>query len=128
MTQLLYKRLIARGHKSITILPIFTNAAQRIKTKPLQKNTPNRIFHISYHPQDVSRKFIRNAYETICEIPDENEESFKKIEINASGEKLSIEKLTVSYSRLKNLRDILIPSTLYETKKCSVQKIIENMK
>ena len=101
---------------------------KKSKQNPYKK-IPNRIFfHITYQSQDVSRKFIRNAYETICEIPDENEESFKKIEINASGEKLSIEKLTVSYSRLKNLRDILIPSTLYETKKCSVQKIIENMK
>ena len=57
--KILYKRLLARGHKSTTILPIFTNAApnksNKTPTKTAVENTPDRIFfHIPYHPQDVS--------------------------------------------------------------------------
>ena len=41
---------------------------------------------------------------------------------------LNIDKLTVAYSRPKNLRDILIPSTLFETDAISATNIIHNLK
>ena len=62
MTQLLYKRLIARGHKSITIRPILTNAAQKIETKPLQKKYPTESSSISPTNHKMSQE---NSSETL---------------------------------------------------------------
>ena len=41
---------------------------------------------------------------------------------------LNIDKLTVAYSRPKNLRDILIPSTLFETTTISANQVINDIK
>ena len=86
MVKLLFQRLMNRGYEDKIITPIFNEAALKIETKitsnykktekPLQSG--NRIFfHLEYHKRDVSRQFVRDAYETTCDTLDTKGRSFK---------------------------------------------------
>ena len=134
-SQLLHKRLLARGHDIKAINLLFTEAAIKIEAKSWTKNKQPKtksltgeslFFHYEFHTRDISRQLIRNAYESKCELQDENGPSFRNME-NASGDKLSIEKFTVCYSRPKNLRDNLVPSKLHETEKINVENILKSL-
>ena len=140
MTELLLKRLLNRGYKARDISPIFNEAALKINAKDCHyfkhstssssksSLSEKRIFfHYEYHKRDVSRKYIRDAYNLTCNTPDEDGNSFES-HPTPHGEEFSIKKLTVAYSRPKNLRDKLVPSTLFETPTCNVQKTIETLR
>ena len=135
MTRLLHTRMLNMGHKAKDINNIFIECARKIETKSIctTKNSTKRgsfdnrlFFHYQYHPRDVSRQRIRNLYEKTCEALDEKGQSFKSMEI-ASGNKLCIPRLTLCYSRPKQLRDKLVPSKLHETPNCNVQKIFNTL-
>ena len=126
--RLLYERLLARGHKPNKLKPVFTSAAERLELKSNcnwkrseVKQDKNRIFlHWPFHPKDVSRQQIRDSYENTCEIPNAKGESFKRL-ITKNDEVFKISKLTVAYSRSKNLRDMLSPTRLKETATINVR-------
>ena len=129
---LLYERLLARGHSAKNLKPVFTCASERIELKSksnwnlLDKNTEdkNRIFlHWPYHPKDVSRQQIRDSYESTCESPNYDGESFKRMN-NANGEVFMISRPTVAYSRPTNLRDMLSPTKLIETDRANVHSAL----
>ena len=140
MTELLFKRLLNRGYNASDISPIFNEAAFKINAKDCRSYTPSTtrsskvslsekkiFFHYECHKRDVSRKNIRDAYDLTCNTPDEDGNSFHS-HPTPHGEKFSITKLTVAYSRPKNLRDKLVPSTLFEIPTCNVQKTIDMLK
>ena len=140
MVELLFKRLLNRGYKASDITPIFNEAALKINAKVCHSFIPSSsssaksslaekrvFFHYEYHKRDVSRKNIRDAYDLTCNTPDEDGNSFES-HPTPHGEEFSITKLTVAYSRPKNLRDKLVPSTLFETPTCNVQKSIETLR
>ena len=129
-----FRRLTARGHDPSDLNPIFTKVLHLLNTNnadsPPKRNknlttssltdqaddTNQKLNHLSlkitYRPTDVSRRSIRQAYFNSCEKKDNNNNNgfrnFKK----RNGEIMSIDKFTVAYRRDKNLRDILIPSSL----------------
>ena len=131
-SQLLHKRLLARGRDLATINALFTKAAARIDLKTFNTATPAKtksltresiFFHYEFHTRYILRQFIQDTYESTCETVDETGLSFNNME-NASGDKLSINKFTVCYSRPKHLRNNLVPSKLHETERITVENIL----
>ena len=93
-------------------------------TTDTSPNDVNLFFHIPFHSRDISRRKIRDIYELTCEK--ENDLNFKCMLNDFSGKYMKINRLTVAYSRPKNLRDLLCPSKLVETDDVFVAKYINN--
>ena len=142
----LFNRLLARGYKKDTLVEVFKDVASKLETKltsksncsshnnnHLNKQKPTKqdnndsrlFFHLPYHPRGVSRRHIQQTYKNICEKPDELGESFREMSTELGGT-MRVTKLTVAYSRPKNLRDVLSPSALQEFEDCTVQQFIPN--
>ena len=134
----LFERLVARGYARDTLNILFQEVAQKldsfayrkkektkqfIKKSKLEQMEDNLFFHLPFHPKSVSRSFIQEKYKQFCEKPDTQGESFRSMK-NGNGGKMKIEKLTIAYSRAKNLRDLLSPSKLSEFEDCTVQQFL----
>ena len=130
MIKLLFQRMLLRGYLKETIAPVFIDAVKRItelnenptRNDAVETKTPlNQLFlHLPYHPRDVSRNFIRKNYENTC---NKGKSSFQNYETETGT--MKINKFTIAYSRPKNLRDILSPSTLKETEDIQVSNFIK---
>ena len=81
---------------------------ERPKTKLTNNNS--LFFHREFHPIDLSRKEIQKELANCFHI-DSNKEL----------ETLGIRKTTIAYSRTKNIKDILCPTTLYQTRTVNVR-------
>ena len=135
MTYLLFTRLIARGHQPTDIRPLFLEATEwlenRYDPKVDQSNSTildsssNDVlfFHIPFHSRDISRRKIRDMYERTCEAGPIGLD-FKCMPNDMNGNNMRISRLTVAYSRPKNLRDLLCPSKLVETDKVYVSQYV----
>ena len=133
ITTLLFQRLIDRGHLHDNLVELFSSAIESIEknennpfiTPPPITSSENRLFlHTPYHPRDISRKQIRDLYESTCESSESNS-NFKFLLNPKTKEHMSIDKLTVAYSRPKNLRDLLVSSTFQETEDVNVAKFVK---
>ena len=71
--------------------------------------------HLEYHPQDISRQKIRTFYESACNLPDIDNQSFNLGIRNRDDKVMTISKATIAYSRPKNLRDHLCSTKLHLT-------------
>ncbi len=108
---LLYKRFCARGWEQRQIKKIILEAVEKAQ-KPLHQQHTNspppkqHFLHLQYHPHDIPRKELQHIFEETCtplqDITTEN------------GGKLAIPKITVAYSRAKNLGDLLRSSKLHQ--------------
>ena len=126
MTRLLLRRLLNRGHKYETLEPVFQSAVKCIETmanshfkptpSPLLPSKNPLFLHLPYHPKDISRKRLRDIYDGTCQS------TLSCIHNDETDGDLKIDRLTIAYSRPKNLRDLLCPSTLVETDKYNVAK------
>ena len=120
---LLYHRLIARGYTPSQLLPIFNNAESKLQ-KPLVRQVKNvnqtvknpdndkLFFHLEFHPRDISRQEIHRIYTSSCK---RGHQPFSQLYNDENNAWLHLPHITVAYSRCKNLRDKLFPSTLFET-------------
>lgn len=136
-SSLLFNRLLARGHQRDTIKPIFMEAAKKLdalkekESKEEISTHKSRItngrrqlfFHLPYHPRSISRKKLQSLYNTHCNLPNNFDEGFKSMKIDNGGQ-LEIEKLTIAYSRARNLRDVLCPSTFEQSQDCQVSNYL----
>jgi len=137
---LLFRRLLHRGHKREDLLPLFHSAALRLPPRsrifmPLSKgnssaggldfDNENRqlFFHLPYHPKGISRAAIQDSYASTCNRPGIFKQDFRSM-VTRSGAHLKIKKLTVCYSRAKNIRDFLVSSSLQETDTCNVSAFL----
>ena len=144
--QQLFKCLLARGYNHHDISTMFEEAANTIKHNQLrrrhqnqqqekytspprikqEKNKKNDIFfHIPYHPRDITRNNIQRIYSRNCDNKDNLGESFKTMKNDMMGGTMRIDKLTVAYSRGKNMRDTLCQSKLRTSENYSVTQIIQ---
>ena len=134
MTHLLFTRLIVQGHQDEDLRPLFLEATDWLDerydplvdkkdTSLLDSSSNNALFfHIPFHSRDVSRRKIRDIYERTCEKKASN--NFLSMPNDLTGQTIHIPRLTVAYSRPKNLRDLLCPSKLAETDEVYVSKFI----
>lgn len=107
----LYNNLRRRGYDDDTLTAEFRTAAENIdrkrhKHKPTpQLTTENSIFfHREYHPSDLTRKEIQKAIEENLDVRNDKE-----------LQSLGIKRSTIAYSRPKNIKDVLCPTTLHQT-------------
>ena len=121
ITKLLFQRLCDRGHNPHQLYPLFVNAAKSIDSKQIQNSivhTPSSSTHNNiflkwrYHPDGVTRKDIQKIYKSTCENTSDNAPHGFRHLPTTNGATLHISKLTIAYTRDRNLRDILIPSRL----------------
>ena len=130
----LFHRLLARGYKKDQLSTVFNEAAEKLNNPKKRRDKINEIsvgknednqlfFHLTYHPRGVSRRFVQQKYKEICVRPNNLGESFCLTK-NTTGGVMRIRKLTVAYSRPKNLRDLMSPSKLLEFNDCKVQKFL----
>ena len=130
--QRFYKRLLDRGYTTSTIHPIFSKYLPKIisdptilslkdynysnihppSSKPSTTDSERQFFHLEFHPKDISRNRIQQLYKTHCNLPDKDNNSFLTGYENKHGNLMKINKLTIAYSRPKNLQDHLCPSKL----------------
>ena len=103
----LFEKLCQRGHNKTLLTTLFQQASRKYvrkygnvitfvqekKAKPDDKRT--FFLHTQYHPRGLSRKWLHDAYQ----------QSLSKLGF--------YERQIICLSRPKNLRDILIPSTLH---------------
>ena len=125
MVSKLFSRLLARGHKPTTLARLFQHALHSLPGNPNEDSLPNKenkvttkgktlFFKTKYHQSSLPRSLIQNIFHDTCNTS----LSDQKILNNESDKKdvLKNMKLTIAFSREKNLRDILIPSKLHSTK------------
>ena len=136
ITNLLFHRLLARGHSETTLRSFFLQAANSIDKKQRHKllsTTPkatadknsNDIFlKWKFHPKDITRQQLQHSYRHTCELHSfAAPQGFRHLHTD-HGPIMNINKLTIAYTREKNLRDILIPSRLPNIPKYTASKML----
>ena len=108
MVNKLFNHLQDRGHISNEITPIFHEAAERLEPGPNKisrlESAPDPtggtlFFHAQYHPSDISRATIWQAFNQCCPT---------------LQSEIGIAQFTIAYSRQPNLRDKLSKTKLNE--------------
>ncbi len=121
ITQLLFNRLCDRGHNPKHLLPLFFQAAQSNDSKlqsnvlnntPSSSNASEIFIKWRFHPDTISRRTIQQCYASTCEASSADAPHGFRHLPTQHGHILNINKLTIAYTRDRNLRDILIPSKL----------------
>lgn len=125
LTTLLFQRLLDRGHSHDTLSLLFSTAiteiqerlnnpfpSKRTNTSDISSSDTQLLLHMPYHPRDISRQQIRNIYESTCES---NINNFNHIINHQTKSVMKISKVTVAYSRPKNIKNYLCPSTLEDS-------------
>ena len=115
MTKLLFHRLLARGHPENTLRSLFLQAAITIdknynckisptKNKQSNDTDTNEIFlKWHFHPFDITRKQLQNSYRNTCELHlFSAPQGFRQLHTD-HGTTMNIRKLTIDYTRDKNL-------------------------
>lgn len=96
------QHLIARGHHPDIIRELFLEVGKRLSQPPTScENVDPRktlFFHWEYHPNGISRRDIRRAYEETC----------------AGDSGFNFDRFVVAFSRAPNIRDALMPTRLSE--------------
>ena len=138
ITKAFFDRLINRGHNPTKLRHIFHQTAQHIDTKqinnilPIQTTTPTDTDNIylkwRFHPTDITRKTIQTIYKSTCEQPTpQSENGFRNLPTK-TGARMQISKLTIAFTRDKNIRDLLIPSRLRHFPKYKVSTYTNSKK
>ena len=137
ITKLFFQRLLARGHNPTLTRQLFIDAAKKMETseqktdetdgnnnKNKNKNNIKQIdqtkifFHRQFHPKDISRRQIQTLFQKTCIDNNEFGEGFR------SFEGMHIDRMVVAYSKPKNIRDLIIPSKLFESSNVSASAVI----
>ena len=124
--KLLYSRFIAQGHTRECLNPVFMAAAENLSNTRLDIPSPaidmvrnkcqistnknHLFFHVPFHPKEITRREIQISYSQTCDREDGT--SFRRLQNDETDMWMSIDRLTVAYSRPRNLRDILNPKRL----------------
>jgi hypothetical protein len=131
-----YARILARGYTRATVDPLFEQAARRHEKPKLRfsfqptaasdeesEQGETLFFHIEYHPRDVSRRAIQETYAATCCSENAASAGFSRIFTEGGGE-MKIIKFMISYKRPQNLRDVIIPSSFFETDQVKISRKI----
>ncbi len=130
-----FTRLLDRGHNIDKLRQLFRASAIALDSKNLLPDSPDRLTQNNqlylkwrYHPKDIPRKTLRHIYCQTCESPSEySPKGFKELYTD-KGPTMAVDKLTIAYTRDRNLRDILIPSRLRPSTKYKVSDFLSSKK
>jgi len=106
------QHLLARGHRSSDIDPIFLAAATHIDTAPERPNVsvgtaPKLFLHWEYHPKDLPRKQIRSLFNETCGAA-------LATALTPKGKRPHLGRLTIAYSKPKSIGNALCQTKLSE--------------
>ena len=116
MTQLLFKRHVARGRRPEILKPIFKLAITKICQNLPTNNSPTttkhkqQFLHLTYHPNDISRHKIKEIYKQECD--------------EILHRELGITKLTIAYKRPNNIQSIIAKAQLFQAEGKEVSKYL----
>ena len=121
----LYVNLKRRGYEEEKLQKVFIEAAQAIDKKQKDKAKTRRkltiknslFFHREFHQDDLSRR----------ELQQEIQNHFN-VNKDVSLKELDMQGTTIAYSRPKNIKDILCPTTLHQTKNNNTRTHLKNLK
>ena len=128
---LLLKRLMKRGYGQKEIEPLFLEVAKRLDRDcdrydgPLpqrsrdHKHLPRsiQVFHLPFHPGGPNNAEIHNAFRRNCRFRKANGERGLQnpyVAGSITAEHLGVDRLLIARSRPRNIRDHLVPSTLFQ--------------
>ena len=102
MVRLLYQRLRDRGWEKQQLYELFIDAVNTIDKGMINNNQhvqedETSFIHCQYHPDGITRRELQRSFKSIC----------SKLQ-----QQMKINKLTVAFSRPKNIRDHLTQSKL----------------
>ena len=109
-----YQRVKGRGWDAETLKAMFVEAHEKTRIRPEARsrekedkvdNKHRMILHLEYHPDDIPRKLLRNAWSKHC-----GEFLSQKPADGGIGLKETI----IAYSRPRNLKDMLMKAKLQE--------------
>ena len=122
--QKLYQNLKRRGYNSEQLQQEFRNAAKNIDKKQNHQKmntkltTTNSVFfHREYHQNDMNKKELQKEIKKLLSIRN-NDMEFRK---------LNILKTTIAYSRPKNIKDLLCPTSIFQTAKTNPKTHLQEM-
>jgi hypothetical protein len=106
-----FTRLTRRGYTNSQLLPLFKSAHQKALLFNNHTNTHNKnhdphkqlFFHFQLHPEDPKPSAIHKLWHSIVTNPPHNQ-PINEI-TNLHGNPISINQLTIAYSRPTNLRN-----------------------
>jgi hypothetical protein len=129
MIKKFFHQLCQRGHQPDQLKTLFSAAAERIQstnnsvttTLKLDKYQRNDIFlHLQYHPQQIPRSVLQSFFKTYCS---DELACFQNKDGSAT---ISIDKMTVAYSRPRNIRDIVSRTKLQQPNGFTVQDFLDS--
>ena len=136
IVQTFFHRLVDCGHNKTKLTKLFHETAMALDRSSQQKMFPPNKDNIStqqndtlyikwrFHPNDIPRTTIQQVYHQTCERASTNSpQGFQQL-TTETGETMAIKKLTIAYTRDRNLRDILIPSKLKQSTRYSVKQTL----
>ena len=116
-----YHRLLDRGYSPTHIFPLFLSAENKANShrhntpipRPITRHntqahqTPDKgtFFHLQYHPANPNTKTIQHIWRTTITTP-LNKTPLNNL-YNQDGNPISVNRLTVAYTRAPNLGNIL---------------------
>ena len=112
-TELFFERLVARAHKKCDLAPLFIKAAKEVQSSslpnprpgvPTKSNSNDNKFlfiHLPYHPQQPSRKVIRDHANLLLEQLTDQSDCFERI--------------VLAFSRAPNIGDLCKKNQLEPT-------------
>ena len=139
ITKAFFYRLINRGHNPTKLRQIFHQTAHQIDTNrnnnklsgqetTTPKDKENIYLKWRFHPTDITRRTIQAIYKATCEQPTtQSEDGFRNLPTD-TGATMQINKLTIAFTRDKNIRDLLIPSRLRHFPKYKVSQYTNSKK
>ena len=121
-TTLLFHQLLDRGWQREEIHPIFIDSAALLEARATTPKPPKKddsmddmaLMHLQFHPNDVTRREIRQYYEKNCG------ELFR--------EEIGIERFVIAYSRLQNIGEYITQAKLYEAPGATSETIMGEIK
>ena len=138
MIRAFFQRLLDRGHNHDKVREVFlqtahqlvsnhNNSKQSNKNKNQEKSNDTYL-KWRYHPADTSPKIIQKIYKTTCKQPTGFSASGFQNLPTETGARMHINKLTIAFTRDRNIRNLLIPSRLRNFPEYSVRLHLDSMK
>ena len=140
MVQTFFIRLINRGHNKDKLHKLFTKTSlapytfnhQHSFTDTTNQTPPrsNDSIYLKwrFHPDDLPRTTIRCIYHQTCANRSlTSPQGFRELPTN-TGEMMNVNRLTIAYTRDRNLQDLFISSRLHNSEKYSINKFISSSK
>ena len=110
----LYRRLLMRGYKPATILPLMQRALNRALVRTADEETTNPIFlHLRYHPDEPPSSQLQRFWKEKVISPPYGR-PFPEIK-NRKGDPINISKMVVAYNRPPNLGNMLSSKDLLKS-------------